>query len=113
MRASFPRFLELEAKHHSVIGGLRAGAGRGGIRLRPNGIPPSPFVALPGGMRELTTTLAAALPAAALRCGVGVDEISGTRGEYVLRLSDGSRITAASVIVAIWRRCCRLSASPR
>ncbi|HZT75908.1 MAG TPA: protoporphyrinogen oxidase [Vicinamibacterales bacterium] len=103
MRAAFPRFMELEAKYRSVIAGLRfarvtaQGSTSAGGRASAA---PSPFVALPDGMRELTAALAAALPADALHVGVGVDAIDRRGGEYRLRLTDGTTSTVSRVIVA-------------
>lgn len=101
MRAAFPRFLDLEARYRSVIAGLRtAHAAPGTSHAAPRTSHPTPFVALPGGMHELTAALAAALPANAIRVGVGVESIAKTAAEYVLRLSDGSRVVSTAVIVA-------------
>ncbi len=109
MRAAFPRFMELEAKYHSVIAGLRLAALKptaatqqrpGAMHDTPSPTPPSPFVALPGGMRELTDALAAAVPAGAVRVGVGVDALERSGDGYSLALTDGTIVSTPRVIVA-------------
>jgi oxygen-dependent protoporphyrinogen oxidase len=69
MRSAFPRFLELEAQHRSVILGLkRTGVANGAA---PPGPALPPFVALTDGMSDLTTAIAGVLPCGAIRTGVG------------------------------------------
>jgi len=98
MRAAFPRFLELEARHGSVIRGLqRRSSPASDVAAGP---PPPPFVALPDGMRELVAALTDALPADVLHCGVGVEAIERRPGGYDLRLADGTHTTADAVLLA-------------
>jgi oxygen-dependent protoporphyrinogen oxidase len=92
MRAAFPRFLELEARSHSVIAGLRAARG-------PRSSAP-PFVALPNGMSELTAAIMCRIPAHAIRTGAGVDRIGVARGVYVVRLSNGEQVSVPTVLMA-------------
>lgn len=92
MRAAFPRFLDLEARSGSVIRGIRRAAA-----ARPPG---SPFVALAGGMTELTDALARRIPADAIRTDTAVDTIECVRGGFVLGLHGGARIDAPIVLVA-------------
>jgi protoporphyrinogen/coproporphyrinogen III oxidase len=96
MRAAFPRLVDLEARHGSVIAGLRAKRAAG-----PTGAPaPSPFMALPGGMSELTDALLARMRPGSIRTGVGIDGIFETPGGYLLKTTDGSRIVVSAVILA-------------
>ncbi len=95
MRAAFPRFIDLESTHGSVIAGLRAKR-----RQAASGAPASPFVALARGMSELTDTLWSRLRPGSIRTGVAVDSISGTPTGYLIKARDGSRITASSVMLA-------------
>ena len=70
MHAAFPRLLELEQQYGSVIAGLRAMALR-----KPAAVGvPSPFVSLPGGMRELTEALLRRLPPASIHTNAGVSD---------------------------------------
>jgi protoporphyrinogen/coproporphyrinogen III oxidase len=96
MRAAFPRFLDLESTHGSVIAGLRAQgclAGSGSSRT-------TPFVALPGGMSELTDALLARIRPGSMRTGTAVDDIFDTPSGYLIKTRDGSRIAADSVMLA-------------
>lgn len=97
MRAAFPKLLDLEAAHRSVILGFRrATAGRAPTATAA----PSPFVALPSGMAELSETIVKSLPSRALRTGIGVEALSEVERGYLLRLSDGERIIVPAVILA-------------
>jgi oxygen-dependent protoporphyrinogen oxidase len=96
MRAAFPRFLELERTHGSVIAGLRTmraarAPGAGGS---------SPFVALPGGMGDLTRALLQRLAPESIRAGVGVESIAEAEQGYLVVLGDGSRISAPCLVMA-------------
>ena len=97
MRSAFPLFLDLEAKHGSVIAGLRKTRRR---KQPVSGPAPTPFVALPGGMGELTDALMARLPAAALHTGVGVETVTRSDGAFVVALADGSQVVAPAVLLA-------------
>ena len=76
IRATFPRFVELETKHGSLVRGMWAAP-------RPKGPPAAPFHSLLGGMIELVDALVARLPAEALR------RSSTVRG---IRCADGFRV---------------------
>jgi oxygen-dependent protoporphyrinogen oxidase len=97
MRSAFPRLMELEARHRSVILGLQR---ESMAARREKGSTAPPFVALTGGMRELTDALVSQLPATALRKGAGVDDIQREADGFVVRLSDGSCTRAAAVVLA-------------
>ena len=96
MRAAFPRFLDFEEKYGSVIAGLRTMRA-----LAPAGGAVNPFVALPGGMGELTGALLKAIAPASIRAGVGVTALAAVPGGgFLLTLDDGSRLAAPSLLVA-------------
>ena len=92
MRVAFPRFLDLEARSGSVIRGIRRA-----VAARPPG---SPFVALPGGMAELTDAILHRLPAGAIRTNPTVETIECARGAYTLRLREGKPIDVPIVVMA-------------
>jgi protoporphyrinogen/coproporphyrinogen III oxidase len=97
MRSAFPRFLELEAKHGSVIAGLRKiHVGRSLSNAQNS----APFVSLPHGMCELTDALIRLLPAASLRTNTGVDQIVETAGGYTLTLRNGEKMDVPAVLLA-------------
>ena len=92
MRALFPRLVEAERTHGSVIRALaarRRGAPAGG----------GPFRSLQGGVGELVDALARRLAPEALRTGTGVREIRG-RAPYRLLLDGGGSVTADRVVLA-------------
>ena len=70
IRALFPRFVETERKHGSLLRAFR--------RQRPS-TPPSPdgvFRSFPGGLSELVRALTAALPATSIRLGCGARRVA-------------------------------------
>ena len=95
MRALFPRFVEMERQHGSLIRGFRAGAkGR-------SGPPAAPFVAPLGGLSEMVDALVGALPTASVRTGIRVDAIESIgRLGYRLHLSSGATMIADAVLLA-------------
>ena len=106
IRALFPRLVDAERKHGSL---LRAFRFRSPIR-NPVGDPirnPQPatrnvegaFKSLPGGLSEMVRALVEALGDANVRTGTGVDAITG-RGPFVVRTSTGEAIDARAVVLA-------------
>ena len=74
LRATMPRFLEMERQHRSVILGLLRARRRAPAAAQKgvSGARYSLFVTLKGGLQTLTDRLAATLPAGALRLGAKV-----------------------------------------
>jgi len=115
MRVAFPRFLDFEAQHRSVILGLRANSRQSHANSRQlqlqttsvRSLQPqtatahaSAFVALPGGMSELTDALAASLPPAAIRRGASVERIERAAGGFRLSLVDGTSLDATGLVLS-------------
>jgi oxygen-dependent protoporphyrinogen oxidase len=82
LKATFPRFLQMEAEHGSVIRGMwssRRGRGSGGQRAGGNGAASGAryglFVSFDDGLQVLTEALAARLPAGASRTGARVTAV--------------------------------------
>lgn len=95
VRASFPRFHEMEHKHRSLIIAARAAA-RG---RRNSGL--SHFASLRNGMGGLIKALTDDLGRAEIRTGVAVTSVAGGGdGGYRVASSDGSEIGARAVILA-------------
>jgi oxygen-dependent protoporphyrinogen oxidase len=94
MRALFPRLIDAEARHRSLIlafrrmQGSQAGSASDGI-----------FRSLPGGIGELADCLVAALPAGTVRAGAPVRSIEATPGGYRLILDGHPPVAAHAVIV--------------
>jgi oxygen-dependent protoporphyrinogen oxidase len=96
MRASFPRFLDLERRHGSLIRGMWAAAAQ-----VPTGKPAgSAFMSLRGGLVDLVEALVARLPEDRLRRGSRVAEVARRSPGFAVRLADGSAIEALAVILA-------------
>jgi oxygen-dependent protoporphyrinogen oxidase len=94
IRATFPRFVELEARHGSLIRGLRASA------PRADAPPGTAFMSLAGGMRELVDALVAALPANSLRAQTPVRWIHRSGSSLTIVLGTGETLTARAVVLA-------------
>ena len=107
IQATFPRFPELEQQCGSLIRGLLAKRPSG--REPANGRPkPSLFVTLRHGLSGLVDALVERLASAGvgLQTGVAVEALRGRSREtgrwvYDLILSDGTRLTADAVILAV------------
>ncbi len=95
LRASFPRFLEMERQHRSLILAARAASSR----TAPAGL--SHFASFKDGMGQLTTALTSVLDGVHVRTGVGVTGIrDGEPRGYRLDLDDGTELTTGAVILA-------------
>jgi oxygen-dependent protoporphyrinogen oxidase len=88
LRATFPRFAEMEREHRSLIRALR--------RAPPSG-PTSPFVTLRGGMRELVDRLVSRMTGVTF---VGGREVVALEPGWRVRL-DGSVMEADVVVLAV------------
>ena len=98
IRALFPRLVEAERKHGSLLRAFQTPT--------PVGQPPSAihsgegaFKSLPGGLSEMVRALVEALGDGNVRTGTGVDAISGN-GPFVVRTSHGPPIDAKAVVLA-------------
>ncbi len=91
IRATFPRFVDLEAKHGSLVRGMWAAP-------RPKG--EAAFHSLLGGMGELVDALVARLPSEALRRNSPVGALRPADGGFALE-APGGPVTARAVILAV------------
>jgi oxygen-dependent protoporphyrinogen oxidase len=95
VRASFPRFLEMERKHRSLILAARSAA----RAVRGSGL--SHFASLRNGMGRLITTLSEGLDRTEIRTGVAVTSVAEDGdGGYRVTSSDGNEIRARALILA-------------
>ena len=95
LRASFPRFLEMEREHRSLILAARSAASRPGS---PDGL--SHFASFKSGMGRLTSALTGSLRDAEVRVGAGVTALGAGPSGYRVRLDDGSALAAGAVVLA-------------
>lgn len=93
MRSLFPRLVEAEQTHGSVIRALRAA--RATAPRPTDGL----FRSLPGGIEELVTTLVATLPESAILRGTRALDLSGP-SPYTVRVANGPPVSARAVILA-------------
>lgn len=90
MRALFPRFLEAERKHGSVLRAFR--------QIRQPKSNNGAFMSLPGGLEEIVDALVRALPADSISLNAGVAAVDRD-SEFRVALDSGERLNARSVVV--------------
>ncbi len=91
-RALFPRLMQAEREHGSVIRAFRA------MHTKPS--PQGAFVSLPGGVGELIDALAQALPPGSVATGTPVTSLEQTTTGFTLTTATES-ITARAVVLAV------------
>ncbi len=94
IRATFPRFVDLEARHRSLIRGMWASRGRA-----PQA--GSAFYSLIGGLASLVEALVARLPAARRQTDASATVLEGRDGSFTVGLADGTSVSAKAVILAL------------
>ena len=98
IRATFPRFVELEARYGSLIRGFLAARPRA---PQPPGPPAPAFYSLRGGLGELVNALVAQLPAASLRKDCAVASLELASDGLALKLAAGECLRVRAVVVAL------------
>lgn len=107
LRATFPKFYELEQTHGSVIRGMMA-ARRARAQQRPSGnAPRTMFVTLRNGLSDLVTVVAGHLvkAGAVLKAGVQAESMrvrshKPGRWTYDILCTDGTTLAAEAVVLA-------------
>jgi protoporphyrinogen/coproporphyrinogen III oxidase len=90
MQALFPRFLDAERKHGSVLRAFR--------QIRQPKSSQGAFMSLPGGLEEIVHALMRVLPAGSISLNAGVTSLS-SRGDHQVDLESGERLHARAVVV--------------
>lgn len=94
--ASFPRFLQMELEHRSLILAARSAASK---PAPGNGL--SYFASFKQGMGELTVALVGAMKGVDIKTGVAVTRLTGDEGSgYRLVLKDGTELRTRGVVLA-------------
>lgn len=94
--ASFPRFLQMEREHRSLILAARSAAAK---PAPGNGL--SYFASFKDGMGELPAALVKAMNGVDVKTGVAVTRLSsGVGGDYRLALDDGTELETQGVVLA-------------
>ena len=104
LRATFPRFLEMERSHRSIILALLRGRKVRGARAGVSGARYSLFVTLRSGLQTLIDRLASSLPPGGLRLGARVASVArgaGPQERFVLVTAGGDRVQADAVALAL------------
>lgn len=100
MRATMPRFVEMELRHGSLRRGMRAAeAARAAQQQGTSGARWSLFLSLRGGMSTLADALASRLEGS-IRRGADVAAVERTNDAWRITLADGSQVEADAVISA-------------
>jgi oxygen-dependent protoporphyrinogen oxidase len=95
MRALFPRFVQAERAHGSLLRAFRRQAGH--ARASADGA----FRSLPGGLSEMVRALVAALPAGAISVNSPVTAFSATAGgAFRVETAAGSAIEARAIVLS-------------
>lgn len=112
IRALFPRFVDTENKHGSLLKAFKSGAAGGPPKPaggapssgRPHGNSDGAFRSLPGGLSELVRALVATLPAASLHLNQRVSSVasvvSSSGPQYRVTTESGEVFTADAVVLA-------------
>ena len=102
LRATMPRFLEMERRDRSLILALaRARRRQASSDSGVSGARYSLFVTLRGGLQVLIDRLVARLPAQALRLGTRAVSLRRERGGWTVVLEGGGKIEADAVVLAM------------
>lgn len=104
LRATMPRFLDLERTHRSVILGLLRGrrSAPDAARTGVSGARYSLFVTLRNGLQTLTDRLAATLPAGSLRLGTRLARLDRAPGaRWRASTYQGETLEADAVVLAL------------
>lgn len=93
LRCTFPRFMEMEREHGSLIRAMR--------RIRPAAGDTSPFLTLRGGMQELIDRLVERLAGARVLPGREATALERREGTWRVHLRDGETLDTAAVVLAV------------
>ncbi|PYQ21058.1 MAG: protoporphyrinogen oxidase [Acidobacteria bacterium] len=96
LKATFPRFAHLEARHRSLIRGFRAARDADAASAGS-----SAFLSLKHGLGALVEALVQRVPPAALRTGVAVASVARAVGRFRLELAGGGSAEAAAVVLCV------------
>jgi oxygen-dependent protoporphyrinogen oxidase len=101
LRATMPRFLDLEKKHGSVIRGLMSEKNKSaGGSKKDSGARYSLFLSLRDGMQSLVDALANKLPSGALKLETPVTGFRQEAGKWIVATADGAEQSYDGLVVA-------------
>ncbi|MFQ5702310.1 MAG: protoporphyrinogen oxidase, partial [Acidobacteriota bacterium] len=102
LHATFPRFLQMEKDHGSIIRAMLAAGRRRAAESTPSGARYGLFFSFDAGLQVLTDALVRSLPEGAVRTGTAVRGVARVQAEqgWLLRTTQGG-IPCDAVIVAL------------
>lgn len=101
MRASFPKFIEMEELYGSLIKGMIARMKKTGMVQRPTSGPkPTMFMTLKGGLGTMIDAILSRLDSFSIKFGTTVSRIEVRDKRYLVFLDGGEVVDADSVILA-------------
>jgi protoporphyrinogen/coproporphyrinogen III oxidase len=96
IRALFPRLVEAERTHGSLLRAFRSQPAPESRAPNADG----PFRSLPGGLSEMIRALAAALPSKAIRLGAAASRVDRDRDAFRIDIENGDPVRARIVVCA-------------
>ncbi len=98
MRASFPKFMEMEDEHGSLIKGMLARMRKAKEVQRASAGPrPTMFMTLKGGLSEMINAITSRLSSSSIKLNTSVSSIEEKDGKYFVFLSGDSPDSTASL----------------
>ena len=92
MRASFPKFMEMEDEHGSLIKGMLARMKKAKeVQRASSGPRPTMFMTLKGGLSEMINAITTRLDSASIKLNTSVSRIEEKNGKYIIHLA-GDRL---------------------
>ncbi len=101
LKATFPRFLELEARHGSVIRGLWEARRRRGMAKGVSGPRYGLFVTLKNGLSTWVDALTEQLPPGAIRLRTQVQSVERRNDSWRVSLGSGETLEADALVVSL------------
>ena len=101
MRASFPKFMEMEDEHGSLIKGMLTRMRKAKEIQRASAGPrPTMFMTLKGGLTEMINAITSRLSSSAIKLNTSVSSIEEKNGKYIINFHPSSLIPHPSPIEA-------------
>ncbi|MBF8250453.1 MAG: oxygen-dependent protoporphyrinogen oxidase [Deltaproteobacteria bacterium] len=99
MRASFPKFMEMEDEHGSLVKGMLARMKKAKeVQRASSGPRPTMFMTLKGGLSEMINAIVSRLGSSSIKLNTSVSRVEEKGGKYFLTMEAGGAIEADSVI---------------
>ncbi|WP_100371953.1 protoporphyrinogen oxidase [Bacillus sp. FJAT-45037] len=99
LKATFPQFQQLEAKHGSLIKGLQATRGKQTTNKQETGKKKGMFLTFKRGLQSFSDAIESKLDADSIHTGVTIQAINKISDRYELTFADGQTKTYDQVII--------------